>query len=175
MKRVTTRIAIAFCTFIVGVIAAAAWLSKPAPNLSLVPSPNSEFDISAPPIPEATPDSTIYSVKLCDLVRDSKRYDGKIIRTQAFYEQGVDTSALTDSACEAWLRPSCAATDASCEKVWDRITKVLISSQSYRVRIDVIGRYTDDMVDPNPLQGGSHVHMFEILELKGAKPAKARE
>ncbi|HEY0319539.1 MAG TPA: hypothetical protein VGC66_01060 [Pyrinomonadaceae bacterium] len=172
MKQVTIRIAIGFCTFIIGVFAAADWLIKPATNISTVQPLNSRLDVPAPPVPEATSDSTIYSIKLCDLVRDSNHYDGKLVRIQAFYNQGVDTSSLDDSECDAWLRPYCVAGEESCVKIWDRISKVLLSSQSFRARVDLVGRYTADVVDPNPLQGGGHVHLFEILELKGAKPAK---
>src|SRR5207248_9262933 len=100
MKRFAVRVAIAICAFIVGV-AAVIWLNVPEPNLSLVSSVNNESVINKtrdiidtrPQIADAIPDSTIYSVKFCDLVRDSQRYDGKVVRTQAFYVQGVDTTA----------------------------------------------------------------------------------
>jgi hypothetical protein len=175
MNRLTFRVAIAVCTFILGVIAATVWLSKPAPKLSLIPPDNSALNIPAPPTPKATPDSTVYSVKFCDLIQDPNRYDGKIVRIQAFYNQGTDTSSLSDSTCDAWLRPSCAGSNESCTKMWDRIIKVLQSSRSYRVRIDVIGRYTADIADPDPNQGGYHVHYLEMLELKGAKATMIRD
>ncbi len=101
MKRLTIRAAIAVCTFVLGVIAAAVWLSKPTPNLSLAPPASNIVEVPAPPAPKVIPDSTVYSVKLCDLVRESDRYDGKIVRMQAFYNQGTDTSSLDDSACDA--------------------------------------------------------------------------
>src|SRR5215203_217490 len=99
MKRHTIRIAIGFCTFIVGVVAAALWLSGPALRLSQhrptsdelnILSPlaaPAEPEIPAPPRPRADDDSAVYRVDLCDLVRNSGRYDGKIVRTQAFYNQ----------------------------------------------------------------------------------------
>jgi hypothetical protein len=186
VKRVIARITIAACTFIIGIVAATVWLNKPVPQLSrtqqasaesMLPSPAEAPDLSAPtsPAPQDSLDSAVYSVKLCDLARDSKHYDGKIVRIRAFYNQGVDTSSLDDSACDSWLRPSCASSDKSCEKIWDRITKVLLSDHSFRVRVDVVGRYIADVEDIDPNQGGSHVHLFEILELKGAQPAKVRD
>jgi hypothetical protein len=153
MKRLTIRIAIACCTFIVGVVAASVWFGKPAP------------------IPTATPDPTVYSVALCDLVRDAKRFDGKIVRIQAFSEQGTEDGTLTDSACKAYLHPFCAATDGSCMEIMDRLTEVRISSNSFRLRIDVVGRYADDMAPPGTPQSDSHPHAFEMLELKEARPA----
>ncbi len=183
MKRISVRIAIAACTFIVGVVAASVWLGKsnwllshthPTPAESAHPTP-AEPDVPASSEPVAPPDSTAYEVNLCDLVRDSKRYDGKIVRTRAFYVQGVDTSSLDDPACDAWLRPSCAASDEECDKIWARIIGVMRSGRSFRVRVDVVGRYKADVADPIWNQGGAHVHLLEILALKGARPDKARD
>jgi hypothetical protein len=60
-----------------------------------------------------------------------------------------------------------------CEKIYDRIEKVHTSGRPYRVRVDVIGRYSADVEDPDPNQGG-RVHLFEILELKGAEAARSQ-
>jgi hypothetical protein len=165
MKRIPIRVAVALCTFIIGIIVAAIWLVNPAPNISDIPLMEDKVEIPAPPISKATIDSTVYSVKFCELIRNSEKYDGKIVRIQAFYEQGIDTSALTDSECEEWLRPRCNREDAPCEKIWSRIGL-------RNARIDVVGRFTADIVDPNSLQNGYHVRLFEILELKDAKPTK---
>lgn len=148
MKRITIRVAVALCTFIIGIIVAAVWLISPASHIS-----------------DATLDSTIYPVKFCELIRNSEKYDGKIVRIQALYEQGIDTSALTDSDCEEWLRPRCNREDAPCEKIWSDIG---LSN----ARVDVIGRFTADIVDPDPNQNGYHVRLFEMLELKDAKPTR---
>ena len=183
MKRVTVRVAIAACTFVIGVAAAAIWLSRPAPPLSRarpatveprLPTP-SEPDAPTPSEPNAPLDSTVYPVKLCDLVRDSNRYDGKLVRVRAFYNQGIDTSSLDDSACDAWLRPSCAGSAEACEKIWDRVLKAFRNGHTFKVRVDVVGRYTADVEDPDPNQGGSHIHLLEILELKDAQPVKVRD
>jgi hypothetical protein len=169
MKRMIIRCAIAICTFIVGVVAATVWLSRPALNLTDIHPLKTELNVPGPALPEATPDSTIYSVKLCDLVREKNRYDGKFIRTQADYVQGIDTSGLSDPQCKAWLRPSCVAAGSKCQEIWDRVGKASFSSRSSRLRIDVIGKYSADVVDPNPLQGGNHVHLLEIIELMGVR------
>ena len=167
MKQITIKVAVALCTFIIGIIVAATWLVKSVPNASDIPSVENKVEVAALPIFKATPDSTVYSVKFCELVRNSEKYDGKIVRIQAFYEQGTDTSALTDSKCEEWLRPSCNREVAPCEKIWSHI-------RFNTKRVDIVGRYTANIVDPDPNQRGYHVRLFEILELKDAKPAKIR-
>jgi hypothetical protein len=122
--------------------------------------------------PLTNADPTIYTVKFCDIFRDPKRYDGKIIRIKAFYWQGIDTNALEDSACKEWMRPTCSnAHKAECESAFDRIIKVMDESNGSMTKIDVIGRYTDDIIDPDPFQQG-RVHLFEIIELKTAKSTK---
>ncbi len=151
MKRLTIKVAIALGTFIIGIIAVTLWLYKPANQ-----------------------DTVVYSVKLCELARNSSRYDGKIVRMEAFYYQGEDTASLHDPACEEWLRPTCAVFDQQCSEMWGRISNALRSAQSFRVRVDVVGRYSSDAVDPVLNQGGRHVRLFEIMELKGAQPAEAR-
>ena len=100
-------------------------------------------------------------------MQNSEKYDGKIVRIQAFYWQGIDTYALIDSKCEEWLRPSCNRENAPCEKIWNRI-------RFGNTGVDIVGRYTADIVDPNPNQNGYRVRLFEILELKSAKPARTR-
>jgi hypothetical protein len=173
MKRITIRVAVALSTFIIGIIVVANWLVIPAPNVSDIPLVENKVEISAPdeiPAPtvyKATPDSTVYSVKFCELIRNSDKYDGKIVRIQAFYKQDIDTSVLTDSKCNEWLRPHCNREVAPCEKIWSRIG-------FNDTRVDIVGRYTADIVDPNPLQNGYHIRLFDILELKDAKPTKIR-
>lgn len=49
MKRLTVRVLIGVCTFILGVIAAAVWLSKPAPNLSLISPVSIKVEAPQPP------------------------------------------------------------------------------------------------------------------------------
>jgi len=171
----------------VGVAAAALWPGESALRLTRYRPAPVESELASPPAASAAPDlparpgpragdddSTVYRVGFCDLVRNPERYDGKLVRTEAFYIQGIDTAALSGSACEEWARPSCAAADEACVKIWDRVLKVYRSGRSSRVRVDIVGRYTADVADPNPLQGGYHVHLLEIMELKAAGPAPRR-
>jgi hypothetical protein len=151
MKRSLIRITIAVCTFIIGVAATLLWLHKPSHR--------------------AVSDSTVYSVSFCDLARNSNFYDGKLVRTQTFFMQYVETSSLKDSECEAWMRLSCAADTETCEQIWNGILKVMNSSRTSRVKIDVVGRYIAYTEDPQN-KDGAHVHLFEILELKGVEPAE---
>jgi hypothetical protein len=119
---------------------------------------------------ETISDGTVYPVNLCDLVNSKDRYDSKFVSMQVVYEQGVDTAALTDPRCEdSWLRPGCFTNDESCEAIWKPLTNVLFHGRSWRVRIDVIGRYVADVEDPNPLQRGSHVRMLELIALTNPK------
>ncbi len=49
MKRLTVRVVIGVCTFILGIIAAAVWLNKPAPNLSLISPVSIKVEAPQPP------------------------------------------------------------------------------------------------------------------------------
>lgn len=118
-------------------------------------------------------DPNIYTVNFCDVFREPKRYNGKIIRIKAFYNQGIDTSSLSDSSCKEWMRLySHSVYEKEGAEAFNRIRKVMDFNQSNRTRIDVIGLYTDDIVDPDTNQNGYHIHLFEVIELKSAKPAK---
>src|SRR5213593_571145 len=144
MKQVTMRIAVAVCTFLIGVLATAIWLHKFGPNASQIPPSPDEIVIPMPPASQLTSDEKMYSVTLCELIQHSARFDGKVVRLQAFYNQGIDTASLDDLECDAWVRPSCASSDESCEKIWDRIIKAERSGNTCAVRVDLIGRYTAD-------------------------------
>ena len=168
MKLITIRVVIALCTFIIGIIFVAVWLVNPAPNVSDIPPIEVKVDIPSPRIPETIPDSTIYSVNFCELVRNPKHYDGKIIRTKASHLQGIDTSSLSDSKCQGWIRPSCNVENAPCEKIWNRIGFGV-------TKVDIVGRFNADIVDRNPSQNGYRVNLIEILELKSAKPIKVHK
>jgi hypothetical protein len=167
MKQITIRIVVTLSTFIIGIIIVANWLVIPEPHFPDIPPIDVKADTFAPFISKVSPDSTVHSVKFCDLIRNSAKYDGKIVRTQAFYDSDTDTAALTDSRCQEWIRPVCNRKEAPCREIWNRIT---FDNQ----RVEIIGRYTADIADPDPLQNGYHVRLFEILELKDTKSSKAR-
>jgi len=175
MKRHTIGATVAICTFAIGVIAAAAWLIKPASTPSQLPPQSAEADAPAPPAPKATPDSTVYTVSFCDLIRNPQRYDQKLVRVKAVYGSGIDTSALSDPSCkrdDAWARDSCPATDVSCDEVYKPIEEALRSSPSFEAEVDVVGRYVASAEDPALNQTRKYVHMLEIREVKSAKPVK---
>src|ERR1041385_6478599 len=142
MKQLTFRLGVAVCTFVVGVSATAIWLHGFSPNAQALP-PRIEIAVPVAPASQTTDDKPIPSVKLCELVKESPRFIGKVVRLEAFYDQGVDTAALNDSGCDEWLRPSCAAGDESCEKIWNRIVKADLAATS-GVRVDVVGKYNSD-------------------------------
>jgi hypothetical protein len=167
MKQYAIRVTAALLTFSIGIFAAHR-LRTLLTEEDQKTAPAIEGSLPRPA--DLPQDHTVYSARLCDLV-GSNRYDGKLVRIQATYNQGTDTASLSDPACDAWLRPTCSPSKTSCEEIWNRVLEVEDSSRYFRVVIDVIGRYTEDVEDPDPNQGPSHVHLFEILELKGAKPA----
>lgn len=173
MTKLPIRPGVALCTFGIGVLAVTALRNFLAEDPSAIPAVTED---SRPLKREAVPGATFYSVNVCDLVKSGHRYDGKLVAMHAVYEQGKDTAALTDPNCEeSWLRLECSASDESCEAIWRPLLDALRHGRSFRVGMDVVGRYSADIEDPNPLQGGSHVRMLEVVALKNAKPEKWRE
>ena len=158
MKKITIKFLVALSTFTIGIVVAAVWLIN---SKSIV------FDnmLTEEVMPITALDTTVYSVDFCDLVRNSKQYDGKIVRTQASYYQGADTSSLIDSRCKGWVLPDCNNENVQCEKIWSQL-------HLGETKVDIVGRYKADTVDPNPFQDGYRVNLLEIFELKSAKPIK---
>ncbi len=58
MKRITIRVVVALCTFVVGIIVVASWLVYPAPNIPEIPLVKIKADNPMPPVPKMNPDST---------------------------------------------------------------------------------------------------------------------
>jgi len=116
-------------------------------------------------------DQTIYSVSFCELIREPHRYDQKIVHVQAIYNQGAETSALSDPTCKgdgAWIRPECSS--KSCDKIDESLKRVrrLLSSPADldQVRVDVIGRYYAQAADDPINQPLRKVHVLEIIDVK---------
>jgi hypothetical protein len=144
MRGPLIRVAIAACTFIIGIAATILWLRKP-----------SHRTISDP---------TVYTVSFCGLARNPTLYDGKIVRTQTVYSMYAEASHLYDYTCKAWMRPGCAATTKQCDEIWNRILEAMRSGLP-KVKIDAVGRYT-----ASADSGGAQTPLFEILELKSVEP-----
>ncbi len=164
MKRLTNKIIIAVCTFVIGISAALIWFSASLPNASLIPPLDRESTVQFASLPE----TTIYSVNLCELVQNPERYNGKIINTQGIYEQTVDMSALTDSACNARLIPS-TPSEKSFWKTMNQLNKVLQSSRANKAQVDVVGRFTcqgSSIDNSYPFHQRCN-QLLEIFELKG--------
>jgi len=125
--------------------------------------PITENSNSAPQ--QVVPDTTLYTVEFCDLVRDSDQYDRKLVKTQAVYEQGADVSALVSPKCKEWVRPNCRYENPECKKMWDTVLNAL-KAHSHRFNVEVVGRYfaaADDVAITQPLQ---RVHLIEMTSLR---------
>ncbi len=74
MKRITVKIAVAVGTFIIGIAVVAIWLENSKRNIPTIPPVDIEVESITTPIPKATPDLTVYSVKFCELVQNPKQW-----------------------------------------------------------------------------------------------------
>jgi hypothetical protein len=126
MKLLTIKSAIAILTFIVSIMAVTFWLNK------------------------SSNDSTVYSVRLCDLINNSNQYDGKFVRTQGVYRQGVERLHLTDNDCSEMLRTIYSWDDNS-ERIRKQIGTITFTD---RARVDVIGLFKANVTDPDPPVSG---------------------
>ena len=123
---------------------------------------------------KTTLDPTIYPVSFCDLIRDARRYDQKLVRVQVMYDSGVDTSSLFDPTCagvDAWIRPTCSTSEA-CHEIYRMIEKARRDAGhpwEGKVKLEVTGRYYASALDPAPTQGFRKVHVLEMIEGKDAK------
>lgn len=134
MKHLRIKIIIAAFTFVVGVSAAAIWLIK------------------------FKPDTNVYSVSFCDLMRDSKLYDGKVIETVASYQQGYEASFLINSDCKGSITNTCSLDSESCNKLFNTLAN---SAELNQTRI-IQGRYHDSAYD----DFDGYVHQIEVLQVK---------
>jgi hypothetical protein len=155
------RVLIALCTFILGVVVSAVthvipWRSSSSPVVTsrYVVSETSSFGTGCR--------SRVPSVSICDLIRDSDRYDGRIVRIEGVFHRGKDTASLADDSCGAWVDPSCTFNEEACTRIWGR---VLEGRDSFPVKLDVVGRY-----QVKEANDGRSVNAFEILELKEVTP-----
>jgi hypothetical protein len=60
-----------------------------------IPAMKGSIDI---PPANAPLDPNIYSVPFCELIKDPERVDGKLIRMQAIFDNGVDWAHIRDGA-----------------------------------------------------------------------------
>ncbi len=137
MKHLRINIIISVFTLIIGVVAVTFWLIKSKPS------------------------SNVYSISFCDLMRESKHYDGKVIETKVSYQQGYEASFLIDSDCKGSITTTCPLDldKEFCDKIFNSMDKYTKSSQ---VKFTVIGRYYDSKYD----SFDGYVHLIEILEVK---------
>jgi hypothetical protein len=43
-------------------------------------------------------------VKFCDLIRDTAKYDGKLVKTTALYSRTIDADSLSNKDCQSTLK-----------------------------------------------------------------------
>jgi len=110
-------------------------------------------------------------VSLCDLVEDSDRYEGRVVRVEGDYQQPRNVSSLAEDACGARVELSCTFNNEACTLIRRRaLTESDNNGNSPRgVRLSLIGRpYVKD-------DDGQRVIGIEVLELKDVTPARAAE
>jgi len=163
------RVLIALCTFLLGVVVSAVWHVIPWRTSSPVATTKRVMLFQEANSNGGCRRGQIPSVSLCDLVRDSDRYDGRIVRVEGIYHQGKDTasvnneSSLNNESCGAWVNPKCIYNDEACTRIWRQVLDVADKS-SQVVKVDAVGRFYADQADE--VHPGRRVNTLEILELK---------
>lgn len=119
-------------------------------------------------------DTIVYSVKFCDFMNNTSSYDGKIIRIQGIYHQGTERVHLIDNDCSnQMLRVTYASWDENSTRMMQQLRAVKFPDKA---RVDVIGKFNANVIDPDPPIDGSFFHpkinLFEISELKGIETIK---
>ena len=149
MKFLTFKSAIAVLTFIISIGTVTFWLNK------------------------SSNDPTVYSVKLCDLIKNSNQYDGKMVRIQVYFYRGVERLNLGDSECSEYLRATYSPWDENAKRISQQINEINLP---VKPKIDVIGKFNAKVTDPDPPDNGSFfprkIHLFEIRELEGIEAIK---
>ena len=146
MKSLKTNLIVAAYSLIIGILTVKVWFIMPAPE---VPS-----------------DPTVYSVQLCSLITNPNQYDGKLVRLKALYYQGVERLHLADyDSCLGQLR----ATYFSQEEHQKAMQQIIITRFPDVAKVDLIGRFTAKIPDPNPPQQKQNIQFLEIHELKGVE------
>ena len=90
---------IAFAFLLLALTISASWLiyrMQPTPEL---PAVKVAIDL---PFSTGASDTKIYEVTFCDLLRFPHFYDGKLIRTRAIFDNGIDWPSLKHDDCSGY-------------------------------------------------------------------------
>ncbi len=162
------RILIALCTFILGVVVSA--LTHVVPwRASTNTSPHvvtKRFVFSEGPSFSRGCSSRIQLVSVCDLVKDSDRYEGRVVRVDGDYLRRGNVPSLTEDGCGARVELSCGFNEEACTLIRKRADS---SNAPPFLRLSLIGRpYVKD-------DDGQRVIGIEVLELKDITLTPAAE
>jgi len=134
-------------------------------------------DITGPP----TYASTIKQapiVPFCELIRDSARYDNRIVSTQAIFFRNMENSYLYDPSCEddngyVWAEfdPSYVYTDDALKKKFDELLCPTQPCPIGRAHVTVVGRFEGPDRGPYGHLDGYQLR-FSLIHLQQADTAQ---
>jgi len=145
-KRITTNLAVAVLAFIVGLVS--SHINQPGSRTvvkALSPSPVCELPSDLQPIP---------NIHFCDLMADPERYDGQVVRFEAFmlaasgYEPINDHVYLGHTRCTAdlWVNAGFHLTSRTCHAVMQKLDSLLMrydpAYPSKNAKVRVVGVFS---------------------------------
>ena len=143
MKRAAIGFGLATITFMVGYLAS----SQPNEPKSIDP----------------IVDYAVYTVTLDELFSEPDRYEGKIVRIKATYEETRNSIIGNIYSGQKWLRAVCVADWESCSRL------------GIKEVVEVAGRFYPNTHDPHPLQRGGKIGVLEISEVISPPESGGRE
>lgn len=166
---------IAFGLFLVTLTVSVAWMVSRMQPPPQIPPNKAALEL---PWSKRASDTTIYEVPFCYLLKFPRIYDGKLIRTRAIFDNGIDWSSLKHEDCSDDESPISAvgAFDPG-DKLIEAKSPQKISSALARliaegwegpleVDVDVVGRFY--------ASGRGGGRQFVILHEVEAKPIRKR-
>ena len=163
MEPFSLKLTIASLLFVIIVSASALWFISQIPEHPHIPAMKSRIDI---PPANAALDPKIYSIPFCELIKNPERYDRKLVRMRAIFDNGVDWPHIKDDACPeddavVGAVGTIEANDKlveskSPDKINPMIETLLRDGDPLEVNVDMVGRfYAGDKK--------THGHQFAIL------------
>ncbi len=95
MQPFTLRLAIAVSLFVVVVAEFGFWYVSQIPHPH-IPIVKTSIEM---PLPEAALDPMVHPVPFCELIKNSSRYNRKLIRMRAIFDNGIDWASLRHDDC----------------------------------------------------------------------------
>jgi len=98
MRPSRLKFAIAASLFVVIVVEFGFWFVSQISEAPQIPIAKAAIEM---PSPSAALDPTIYPIPFCELMKSPERYNRKLIRTRAIFDNGEDWSSLKHDDCPA--------------------------------------------------------------------------